>query len=370
MRLVSALQQTAKVGLPVLSSRVAVYQPLAPRPAGWGDEGLPQLEDARGRAITYLRLSVTDRCDLACIYCMPPAGEEEHSVRRDLLCFEEAARLVGVFAAMGVRRVRFTGGEPLVRKDVVRLVDLVHRSTGLRDLALTTNATRLAELAGPLRAAGLEGVNVSLDSLDAERFGAVTRGGDLERVLLGLRAAREVGLTVKLNIVPMRGVNDAELERLVDFAWAMGATPRFIELMPLGEGAKLDPSMRMSAAEVAARLSGRLRGELRGAGAHQGPARYMDAADGSGRRVGFITAMSDEFCESCNRVRVTARGDVRACLADRRATSLRDVMRAGGSDADVAWAVLGSLGAKAPGHRFLDGQVDEHARVGMSLIGG
>jgi GTP 3',8-cyclase len=359
-----------KASLPMLPSRSAVYGPLPGRPEGWGAEGLPALVDARGRAISYLRLSVTDRCDLACVYCMPPSGEDEHAVRRDLLTFEEAARLVQVFAAMGVRRVRFTGGEPLVRKDVVRLVALVHGSTGLDDLVMTTNATRLGELARPLREGGLAGVNVSLDTLDATRFRRVTRGGDLGQVLAGIRAALDVGLTVKLNTVPMWGVNDDELERIVRFAWELGVTPRFIELMPLGEGANLDPALRMTADDVAGRLTHLLAQGPRQGVEGQGPARYLDAADASGRRVGFITALSDEFCASCNRVRVTARGDVRACLADRRAVSLRDVMRSNGTDADLAWGVHWALGGKDAGHRFLDATELEHERVGMSLIGG
>ncbi|MCB9623504.1 MAG: radical SAM protein [Sandaracinus sp.] len=225
--------------LPVVDSRMAVHEVLAPVPDDFARDGLPTLVDGNGRAYRYLRLSVTDRCDLACVYCMPPGGEVEHAVRRELLSFEEAARLVRVFAAMGIRRVRFTGGEPLVRKDVVQLVELVRRSTEVERLALTTNATRLAELAAPLREAGLDGVNVSLDSLDAERFARLTRGGDLHAVLAGVHAALDAGLAVKLNVVLVRGENDDEAERLVRWSWERGIVPRFIELMPLGEGAKL-----------------------------------------------------------------------------------------------------------------------------------
>lgn len=301
---------------------------------------------------------------------MPPSGEDEHAIRRDLLTFEEAARLVSVFAAAGIRRVRFTGGEPLVRKDIVRLVELVHRRTEVEELVMTTNATRLSELARPLRDSGLHGVNVSIDTLDAERFAAITRGGDLGRVLAGIHAAVDVGLQVKLNTVPLLGRNDDELGRIVDYAWSLGATPRFIELMPLGEGAKLPPSMRMTAADVREALGGRVsRGLLEGVEGH-GPARYMQAANGSGHRVGFITPISDEFCETCNRVRVTARGDIRACLASRRAISLRNIMRAGGSDLDLAWAMVWSLSGKDRGHHFLEPDEHEHERVGMSLIGG
>jgi len=359
--------------LPVLrdaASRVAVYDVLPPRPSGWGDERLPPLADAQGRRYTYLRLSVTDRCDLACVYCMPPGGEVEHSVRREMLSFEEAARLVRVLAAMGIRRVRLTGGEPLVRKDVVALVALIRRSTPVDALVMTTNATRLAELAAPLREAGLTGVNVSLDSLDPERFATLTRGGDLTRVLAGIEAALAVGLEVKLNVVPVRGYNDDELGAIVDWCWERGVTPRFIELMPLGEGAKLGSGARIGSAEVLRRLGERVAGGLMDARADHGPARYRGAADGSERRVGFIAPLSQEFCGTCNRVRITARGDVRACLASRRAISLRDVMRSSDDDRELAWAAWWALSGKDEGHRFLDAAEREHESVGMSLIGG
>lgn len=354
--------------LPLLPSRSAVYEDWPSRPDDF--DAIPLLRDSRGRRYTYLRLSVTDRCDLACVYCMPPSGEDEHAVRRDLLTFEEAARLVSVFASAGIRRVRFTGGEPLVRKDIVRLVELVHRRTDVEQLVMTTNATRLSELARPLRDAGLHGVNVSIDTLDAGRFAAITRGGDLGRVLAGIHAALDAGLEVKLNTVPLRGRNEDELQRIVDFAWSLGITPRFIELMPLGEGAKLSQSMRMNAADVLQVLGDRVRQEQPSGIEGQGPARYLAASDSSARRLGFITPMSDEFCDTCNRIRVTARGDIRACLASRRAISLRNIMRAGGTDLDLAWATVWSLSGKDRGHHFMEPEEQEHERVGMSLVGG
>lgn len=348
---------------------MAVHEALAPVPDGFAADGLPALLDGSGRAYRYLRLSVTDRCDLACVYCMPPGGELEHAVRHELLSFEEAARLVRVFAAMGIRRVRFTGGEPLVRKDVVQLVDLVHRTTSVERLALTTNATRLAELARPLRDAGLDAVNVSLDSLDPECFARLTRGGDLGGVLAGIAAALDVGLSVKLNVVLVRGENDHEARRLVAWSWEHGIVPRFIELMPLGEGAKL-AHRRVTADQVRELLGEVIAPSLEAGAIDHGPARYALAADGSGRQVGFITPLSDEFCGTCNRVRITAKGDVRACLASRRAISLRDVMRAGSDDRVLAWAIHAALAGKDRGHFFTDHEVREHERVGMSLIGG
>lgn len=340
------------------------------RPPEFGRSGLPPLTDGRGRAYTYLRLSVTDRCDFACVYCMPPGGEDDHAERPHLLSFEEAARLARILAGSGIERIRFTGGEPLVRRDVVQLIELVRRSSGVGDLVMTTNGSRLAELARPLRAAGLRGVNVSVDTLDGQRFAEITRGGDLKRVLAGVHAALDAGLEVKINAVALGGVNDLDAGGLVDWAWGLGITPRFIELMPLGEAARLPGERFLSQAQLIALLGSRV---TRGAGSvieGQGPARYLQAADGTKRKVGFITAVSNEFCGSCNRIRVTARGELRACLASRRASSLRDIMRAGGSDLDVAWAVHEALGSKLVGHFFGDHAEREHTRVGMSLIGG
>ena len=335
-----------------------------------GDAFAP-LVDRQGRRYTYLRLSVTDRCDFACLYCMPPGGEDDHALRPELLSFEEAARIVSVFAALGITRVRFTGGEPLVRRDVVRLVELVRLKTGLERLVMTTNGSRLAELARPLREAGLTGVNVSIDTLDAERFREITRGGELKRVLAGVHAALDAGLEVKVNAVALGGLNDRDAGALVDWAWELGITPRFIELMPLGEAAHLPKERFLSREQLVALLGPRLSHEQAATGvAGQGPARYLPARDGSERRVGFITAVSNEFCESCNRVRVTARGDIRACLASRSAISLRDLLREGRSDREIAWAIHRALGTKLAGHFFNDASVQEHANVGMSLIGG
>jgi cyclic pyranopterin phosphate synthase len=356
--------------------RLTVLSSEAPEPvrvpiaAGSLGDDLPALVDAQGRGYSYLRLSVTDRCDLACVYCMPPGGEDEHALRPEILSFEEAARLVSLFVALGVRRVRFTGGEPLVRRDVVRLVELVHRQAPHTELVMTTNATRLAELARPLREAGLRGVNVSIDTLDPERFRGLTRGGELGRVLAGVHAALDAGLEVKINAVALGGINDIDAPALVDWAWSLGITPRFIELMPLGEAAHLPAERFLSRERLVALLGSRLSHERVSAAEAHGPARYLAAADGSARKVGFITAVSDEFCASCNRVRVTARGDIRACLASRRAISLRDLMRQGADDREIAWAIHAALGTKLVGHFFNDAAVEEHTHVGMSLIGG
>lgn len=352
--------------LQVLDSRSSLREGVPPRPA---DFDVSNLRDTQGREYSYFRISVTDRCDLACVYCMPLGGEEEHAVRSDLLTFEEIARLSRVGVSLGVKRIRFTGGEPLVRKDVVDLVAQSHRAAPSAELVMTTNAMRLAELARPLRRGGLSGVNVSIDSLDPARFARLTRGGHLPTVLAGVNAALDAGLDVKLNAVVLRGENEHELCDLVDFAWGLGTTMRFIELMPIGEGAKIGDQF-VSVREMMERLQSRICVDrLEPKGAH-GPARYHAAVDGTGRRVGFITAVTEEFCGACNRIRINSQGDVRACLANRRAVSLRDLMRTNASDADLAWALHWAVSGKSRGHAFTDEQVHEHEHIGMSLIGG
>lgn len=339
------------------------------------------LRDGSGRALRYLRLSLTDRCDMACVYCMPEGGEAEHGLRRELLSFEEIARLVGLLASLGIVRVRLTGGEPLLRKDVPNLVARIRRA-GIEDVWLTTNGSRLASLARPLAEAGLVGVNVSLDSLDSSRFRRITRSGSLEQVLAGIDAALAAGLAVRTNTVVLRDENDEELDALVRWAWSRGIVPRFIELMPIGEGARLGTERFVAASEMRARLERELgeplvdRGHERG----RGPARYACIAARPACRVGFITAVSDEFCTVCDRLRVTALGELRGCLASRRAVSLRDAMRAGASDRELVWALVWALAGKAAGHGFARGarraegaarvDEDEHRRVGMSLVGG
>ncbi|MBX7193426.1 MAG: GTP 3',8-cyclase MoaA [Sandaracinaceae bacterium] len=338
-----------------------------------------ELRDAEGRAIRYLRLSITDRCDMACTYCMPPEGEREHGLRDELLSFEEIVRLVRLLASHGLRRVRLTGGEPLVRRDVVSLVARL-AETGIEDLWLTTNGSRLAALAEPLRAAGLVGVNVSVDSLDPARFARITRGGDLFGVRRGLEAALAAGLSLRTNTVVLRSENLGELAAIARFAWSIGATPRFIELMPIGEGARLPPSERVGAVEMRAALGELGLGDEALGDPGRGPARYLSTrGEGTGgapaRRVGLITAVSDEFCASCNRMRVTSHGEVRPCLASRRAVSLRELLRGGASDREVLHALGWALGGKGPGHRFdhdaQSGTLDvDHHQVGMSLVGG
>ncbi|MCA9581669.1 MAG: GTP 3',8-cyclase MoaA [Myxococcales bacterium] len=354
-----------------------------PMPQGFAPDGTaPPLRDAQGRSYRYLRISVIDRCDFACVYCMPHGGEEDHAPRSDMLTFEEIASLVGVFSSIGTERVRLTGGEPLVRKGIVDLVAQVRQSAPGVHVAMTSNASRLAHFARPLRDAGLGSINISIDSLDPDRFARLTRGGRLQDVLAGIDAAIDVGLEVKLNTVAMRGENDEEFAKLVDFAWDRGITPRFIELMPIGEGARLPFGAYISAKEIAAKLGPRIMFAINDADGPVGPARYAQSQkDPSKHRVGFITAISESFCHNCNRVRITSSGEIRACIASRQAVSLRELIRqhhsaTGASKLtprdklEVAWSIHWALRSKEAGHFFLAPEHGDHQDVAMSAIGG
>ncbi|HEY7725520.1 MAG TPA: GTP 3',8-cyclase MoaA [Anaeromyxobacteraceae bacterium] len=301
------------------------------------------LRDAQGRVIQYLRLSLTDRCNFRCGYCSVSDYEDGDRI----LSRAEIRRLARVFAGLGVRRVRLTGGEPTLRREVVEIAADVRETPGIAEVALTTNGHRLAELARPLRQAGVRSLNVSLDTLDADRLLRVSgRGARLAEVLAGVdAAAAESFPSLKLNAVVMGGINEDELGDLVRFAWGRGAVPRFIELMPFGDGAPVPT------AEVK-RLLG-LQGvplapdPARG----WGPAHYMR---GDGGLVGFIGAITENFCERCNRARLTADGGFQACLGGRDRVSLRDLLRAGAADEVLADAVRGALGRKDPRHRMDD----------------
>ncbi|MCX5743991.1 MAG: GTP 3',8-cyclase MoaA [Proteobacteria bacterium] len=315
--------------------------------------------DSFARRVRYLRISVTDRCNYRCSYCMPVELEDQlvFQPRAAVLTFEEITRLVRIFAGLGVRKVRLTGGEPTIRKGIVELVRQVRDVGGIEQVVMTTNGHLLDELAAPLRAAGLDAVNVSLDTLDPARFHAVTGRGELARVLAGIDAAIAAGLDVKTNAVAMTGVNDGELAALCTDAWARGATPRFIEHMPMSGGA-LYHVAQITAQAIRDAIEA-VHGRLTVAGgdrADAGPARYWQLAADPTRRVGIISAMTEHFCDDCNRLRLTATGDLHACLGHDDATSLRDVLRAGGSDADVVAAIDRSVTGKRAGHDFaLDG---------------
>jgi cyclic pyranopterin phosphate synthase len=315
------------------------------------------LVDAQGRAITYLRVSVTDRCNYRCTYCMPEDGVS-HVDRADILSFEEIAALVGCFVRLGVERVRLTGGEPTVRRDLVDLVRMLRALPGLREIALSTNGHLLTALAAPLRAAGVDRLNVSIDTLDPARFAAITRRGDLSSVLAGVEAARAAGFSsIKINTVALKGFNDGELGALCHYAWQRGLVPRFIEQMPMAAGQLYLPGELLPAAEIRRLVEAAFAGErltpYTGAASGAGPARYwqLGADDRAPRLVGIISPMTEHFCDTCNRVRLSAAGALHTCLAYDDAVDLRGALARGGAEAVVA-AVRGALAHKRDGHVF------------------
>jgi len=325
-------------------------------------EGLPvaasssgdPLVDGFARRVRYLRVSVTDRCNYRCSYCMPEDLSEQlvFAPRSAVLTFEEITRLVRVFAKLGVRKIRLTGGEPTVRKGIVDLVAQIANVGGIEQVVMTTNGHLLPELAAPLAAAGLSTVNVSLDSLDATRFAKLTGRGDLSRVLAGIDAARAAGLRVKTNAVALADSAN-ELVALCHDAWTRGATPRFIEHMPMSGGQLYDPGAELSAARIREILTAEL-GPLVATTTSRdaGPARYWARASEPTNEVGIISAMTEHFCDDCNRLRLTATGALHACLGHDDAVSLRDVLRNGGTDENVVAAIGTSVTGKRHGHQF------------------
>jgi cyclic pyranopterin phosphate synthase len=320
------------------------------------------LADPQGRAIDYLRISVTDRCNYRCSYCVPTEGVA-HSARHDVLSFEEIAALVKVFVGLGIQRVRLTGGEPTVRRDLATLVRMLRAIDGLGEIALSTNGHLLTELAGPLRAAGVDRLNVSLDSLDPAKFERITRGGDLSRVLAGLEAARVAQFrSIKLNTVAIQGFNDDEVTAICRFAWERELVPRFIEEMPMADGRTYRPDACLSAAEIRARIAeldprASVVEDAGGSARGAGPARYFRLAEATGvasiptRRFGIISPMTEHFCATCNRLRLSASGAVHACLGHDDAVDLRAPLRLGDLDG-VRAAIRRALAGKRDGHTF------------------
>jgi GTP 3',8-cyclase len=325
---------------------------------------LAPLVDRQRRVVDYLRVSVTDRCNYRCTYCMPEDGID-HVDRADILSFEEIAALVSCFVQLGVRRVRLTGGEPTVRKDLVELVAMLRAIPGLRDIALSTNGHLLPELAAPLRAAGVDRLNISIDTLDAQRFASITRRGDLARVLAGVEAARAAGFpSIKINAVAVKGFNDAEIGPLCDYAWSRDLVPRFIEQMPMAGGQLFVPGTLLSAAEIRQRCEAAFPGNqlhpYHGeAGKGAGPARYWSLHPAGApppaaerpRLLGIISAMTEHFCDTCNRVRLSAAGDLHTCLAYDDAVDLRTALQREGP-AGVISAIRQALSQKRDGHTF------------------
>jgi cyclic pyranopterin phosphate synthase len=326
------------------------------------------LVDAFQRRVSYLRLSVTDRCDLRCVYCM--AEEMQFLPRRQVLTLEELARIARVFVSLGVQKIRLTGGEPLVRQNLAWLVRDISALPGLRELAMTSNGMRLAGMADELRRAGLQRLNISIDSLRPERFREITRVGDLAAVLAGLKAAQDAGFRrIKINSVILRGRNDDEVLDLVDFARAQGCDISFIEEMPLGVIDDHDREAAfVSSDELLAAIS-RRHGLLPSMESTGGPSRYYRFAD-SDSRVGFISPHSHNFCASCNRVRVTVEGRLLLCLGNEDSLDLRHLMREqGADDAALRQAILQAMALKPEKHHFDLHEAPQIVRF-MNMTGG
>jgi len=308
------------------------------------------LTDNFGRTIEYVRLSVTDRCDLRCHYCLPE-GYRDFQEPAEWLTFDEIERVLRVFAELGVRRVRLTGGEPLTRRGLPELAARLSRLPGIEDLSLSTNAVQLKKFAGALYRAGVRRLNVSLDSLRPDRFAAITGGGHLDKVLDGLMAATTAGFApIKLNMVVMKGVNDDEVEDLVRFCLEHGFTLRLIETMPIGDTGRAAAEQYLDLQEVRHRLADTFElvpAVMPGGG----PARYVQVA-GTSLKIGFITPLSQHFCETCNRVRLAADGVLYLCLGQDDRLELRPLLRAGISDRELKTAIRAAVAHKPERHEF------------------
>jgi GTP 3',8-cyclase len=328
--------------------------------------------DPFGRHISYLRVSVTDRCDFRCVYCM--AEDMTFLPKADILSLEELDRLCSAFIRKGVKKLRLTGGEPLVRRNIMSLFRSLGRhldSGALSELTVTTNGSQLARYADELRAAGVKRINVSLDTLDPEKFAAITRWGKLDQVLTGLDAAKRAGLAVKINAVALKGVNDGEFDRLIEWCGKEGFDLTLIEVMPMGDiggETRIDQYLPLSV----------VRGQLQRRWTLDetdyrsgGPARYYTVRE-TGRRIGFITPMTHNFCESCNRVRLTCTGTLYMCLGQHDSADLRTPLRASADDGLVDAAIEEAIARKPKGHDFI---IDRrHAKPAvarhMSITGG
>ncbi len=326
--------------------------------------------DPFGRAITYLRVSVTDRCDLRCVYCM--SEDMTFLPKADVLSLEELERLCVAFIRLGTNKIRITGGEPLVRRDVQTLFQRLGQrlGQGLDELTLTTNGTQLTKHAEALYAAGVRRVNVSLDTLDPARFAAITRWGKIEKVLDGIAAAKAAGLHVKVNAVALKGVNEDEIDDMLAWCGEQGHDLCLIETMPMGDigGDRTDQYLPLSLVRGRLRQRWTLQDTSYQTG---GPARYFDVQE-TGTRIGFITPMTHNFCESCNRVRLTCTGTLYMCLGQDDAADLRRVLRDGVSDAELDAAIRLAITRKPKGHDFVIDRRNPAPSVArhMSLTGG
>ena len=311
---------------------------------------MPQLIDNFGRHIEYLRLSVTDRCDLRCFYCLPK-GFKDFQEPDNWLKFNEIERIIACFGRLGVHRIRITGGEPLVRRNVSKLAARLSALPGIDDLSLSTNAVQLARHATALKAANIQRLNVSLDSLNPQRFKEITNGGKLNKVLDGLMAAKAAGFyPIKINMVIMKGINDFDVEDMVNFCIEHDFTLRFIETMPMGSAGQDATDRYMDLSEIKTKLAQKyelIPSTMPGGG----PARYVHVV-GTDLKIGFITPLSQHFCETCNRVRLTADGILHLCLGQSDQVDLRKMLRSGMSDNELEAEIVKAIILKPERHEF------------------
>jgi cyclic pyranopterin phosphate synthase len=347
-----------------MSSTVTASKSSSPMPS--------PIIDPFGRSVSYLRVSVTDRCDFRCVYCM--AEDMTFLPKAEVLTLEELDRICSAFVNLGVTKLRLTGGEPLVRKGIMNLIRSLGRhldSGALKELTLTTNGSQLERYATELYAAGVRRINVSIDTLDPHKFEAITRWGKLDKVLAGLRAAREAGLAIKINCVALKGVNDDEFDRLVAWCGDEGFDLTFIEVMPMGDiggETRLDQYLPLSL--VRSRIEERWTlNEIDYTTG--GPARYVEVKE-TGRRIGFITPLTHNFCESCNRVRLTCTGTLFMCLGQEDAADLRTPVRISDHDGPLIDRIHEAIGRKPKGHDFIIDRNHKNASVPrhMSVTGG
>jgi cyclic pyranopterin phosphate synthase len=321
------------------------------------------MQDSLGRQITYLRVSVTDRCDLKCSYCNVPG---RHLLdRREILALEEIERICSVFADLGIEKIRITGGEPLVRRGVVDLIRHLTALPQLQEVTLTTNGTMLDRLAPDLAKAGIKRINVSLDSLDSSRIQSITGRNVLDNVLGGISAARDAGIKVKINMVVLADTTDGEIDAMIRWCGMSGLDLTLIEVMPMGPAKPVSPATHKTRrGYLEQRWSLNPLCENTG-----GPAKYVRVAE-TGGKLGFITPMSACFCEGCNRVRLTSNGLLKLCLDRGESIDLRSILRTGGSDEEVAQAIMTAIQGKPPGHDFLAALNQAGSVRSMSAIGG
>lgn len=327
--------------------------------------------DATGRTVTYLRLSVTDRCDLRCRYCL---GQDATFVPRpQVLSLEELERLSEAFIRLGIRKLRITGGEPLLRRGILGLIERLRKHVGdgwLDELTLTTNGTRLAQCADQLRAVGLRRVNVSLDALDPDIFRSITVRGDLARVLAGIAAAKAAGLKVKINTLALRDINEHQIDALIAWCGDQGHDMALIELMPLGRVSSLHGDHYLALDRLYERLSRRW-SLIPSPDRSSGPARYFTVAE-TGRRLGFISPLTHGFCGDCNRLRVTCTGELYPCLGNELSFDLGSVLRRSESNDALERAITAAVGRKPAGHHFAPSPVTPYGMMvrNMNKTGG